>query len=108
MQGAAGDVELGLMHDPGIVEVIRKQRGQKCSRPSNYNTGLTVGSAVGAMMGERISLWAHQWGLLKEMDLGGSVPLKTWQHSSMGYFRPRARAEAGRYADCAGHGNVLG
>lgn len=38
--------------------------------------GWQLGVLWKPVMGEIISFWAHQWELLKEMDLGGWVPLK--------------------------------
>ena len=38
-----------------------------------------------------MSLWAHQWELLKEMHLGRWVPFKSWQYGSMESFRLRAQ-----------------
>lgn len=83
---------MGQIQDCGVVEITLQQERQRYSHP---NTGLAVGSAVGA------SEWGDGFLLVSSVGaVEGDGPrwmgtIKSWPYHSTEVFRLRAQAAAG-------------
>ena len=87
VQDTAKDAEMGQIQDSGIVEITLKQGRQKHSYPNNYNTGLAVGSAVGASDGGECFLLGSSVGTVEGDGPRWMGTFKNWPYSSMGGFQ---------------------